>query len=239
MLGEQAAGRQLRTGGQAPGADGFVQLLVQLFGQILAAVDHDVQFHVASQGFSLRQDYALARWVQNGLRINRPIGYRAYVVGLLGWDVISENCPMEPRLDYYTASPQALKGMLMLEATLFDLSVEKPLLELVKIRVSQVNHCAFCTDMHGQAALSRGETPRRLLALCVWQESPLFSARERAALAWSDAITTLATSDVPDAVYQVLRREFTEQEAVDLTMAVSTISGWNRLAVAFRQRPPG
>lgn len=145
---------------------------------------------------------------------------------------------MEPRLDYYTASPLAIKGMLMLEASLFSLSIEKPLLELIKIRVSQLNHCAFCTDMHGQAALSLGETPRRLLALCVWRESPLFSARERAALAWSDAITTLATSDVPDAVYHGLRQEFTEQEAVDLTMAVSTISGWNRLAVGFRQQPP-
>ena len=145
---------------------------------------------------------------------------------------------MEPRLDYYTASPLAIKGMLMLEATLFSLSIEKELLELVRIRVSQLNHCAFCADMHGQAALSRGETPRRLLALCVWRESPFFTPREKAALAWTDSITTLATSNVPDAVYHTLREAFTEQEAVDLTMAVSTISGWNRLAVGFRQQPP-
>lgn len=145
---------------------------------------------------------------------------------------------MEPRLDYYAASPLAVNGMLMLEATLFSLSIEKALLELIKIRVSQLNHCAFCTDMHGQAALSRGESPRRLLALCVWRESPLFTAREKAALAWSESTATLATSDVPDAVYHALRKEFTEQEAVDLTMAVTTISGWNRLAVGFRKQPP-
>lgn len=145
---------------------------------------------------------------------------------------------MEPRLDYYTASPQALKGMLMLEATTFGLSIENPLLELIKIRVSQLNHCAFCTDMHSMAAHQRGESARRLLALCVWRDSPLFTAREQAALAWSESVATLPTSTVSDELYAAVRLEFSEQELVDLTMAVSSISGWNRLAVSFRQQPP-
>lgn len=145
---------------------------------------------------------------------------------------------MEPRLDYYTASPLALKGMLMLEATLFELSIEKPLLELVKIRVSQLNHCGFCTDMHSMAARQRGETKRRLFALCVWRDSPFFSAREKAALAWSESVATLPTSSISDELFTAVRVEFSEQELVDLTMAVSSISGWNRLAVSFRQQPP-
>ena len=145
---------------------------------------------------------------------------------------------MEPRLDYYTASPLALKGMLMLEATLFELSIEKPLLELVKIRVSHLNHCGFCTDMHSMAARQRGETERRLFALCVWRDSPFFSAREKAALAWSESVATLPTSSISDELFTAVRVEFSEQELVDLTMAVSSISGWNRLAVSFRQQPP-
>ncbi|MFC6338011.1 carboxymuconolactone decarboxylase family protein [Pseudomonas sp. CCM 7891] len=145
---------------------------------------------------------------------------------------------MEPRLDYYTASPQALKGMLMLEATTFGLSIEKPLLELIKIRVSQLNHCGFCTDMHSMAARQRGESERRLFALCVWRDSPFFTAREKAALAWSESVATLPTSSLSDEFYAATRLEFSEEELVDLTMAVSSISGWNRLAVSFRQQPP-
>jgi len=145
---------------------------------------------------------------------------------------------MEPRLDYYTASPQALKGMLMLEAATFGLSIEKPLLELVKIRVSQLNHCGFCTDMHSMQARQRGESERRLFALCVWRDSPFFSPRERAALAWSESMATLPTSSVSDELFAAMRVEFSEQELVDLTMAVSSISAWNRLAVGFRQQPP-
>ncbi|MBO0495123.1 carboxymuconolactone decarboxylase family protein [Pseudomonas sp. Marseille-Q1929] len=145
---------------------------------------------------------------------------------------------MEPRLDYYTASPQALKAMLMLEANTFGLSIEQPLLELIKIRVSQLNHCGFCTDMHSMAARHRGETERRLFALCVWRDSPFFTAREKAALAWSESVATLPTSLVSDELFASVRVEFSEEELVDLTMAVSSISGWNRLAVSFRQQPP-
>jgi AhpD family alkylhydroperoxidase len=145
---------------------------------------------------------------------------------------------MEARLDYYTASPQALKGMLMLEAATFGLSIEKPLLELIRIRVSQLNQCGFCTDMHSMAARQRGESERRLFALCVWRDSPFFNPREKSALAWSESVATLPTSRVPDELFAAMRVEFSEQELVDLTMAVSSISAWNRLAVGFRQQPP-
>ena len=142
------------------------------------------------------------------------------------------------RLNYYTASPQALKGMMMLEASIFDLSIEKPLLELIKIRVSQLNRCGFCTDMHSTAARQHGESERRLFALCVWQDSPFFTLREKAAMAWSESIALLPSSNVPDELYASMREVLSEQELVDLTMAVSAISGWNRLAVSFRKQPP-
>ena len=145
---------------------------------------------------------------------------------------------MQPRLDYYTASPQALKGMMVLEATLFELSIDRPLLDLIRIRVSQLNHCGFCSDMHAMAALARGESTRRLLALCVWRDSSLFSRREKLALEWSEATALLACAGVPDALFAAVRAEFGEQALVDLTMAVTPISGWNRLAVAFGQLPP-
>jgi AhpD family alkylhydroperoxidase len=144
---------------------------------------------------------------------------------------------MEPRLDYYTASPQALKGILMLEAATFGLSIEKPLLELIKIRVSQLNQCSFCTDMHAVEARRQGETERRLYAISVWRDSPFFNAREKAALAWSESVTLLPSSNVPDELYTSLRAEFSEREMVDLTVAVATINCWNRLAVGFRQQP--
>jgi len=144
---------------------------------------------------------------------------------------------MEPRLDYYTASPQALKGILMLEAATFGLSIEKPLLELIRIRVSQLNQCSFCTDMHAVEARRQGETERRLYAISVWRDSPFFNAREKAALAWSESVTLLPASNVPDELYTALRAEFSEREMVDLTVAVATINCWNRLAVGFRQQP--
>lgn len=144
---------------------------------------------------------------------------------------------MEPRLDYYTVSPDALKAILALEASSFDLSIEKPLLELVKLRVSQLNNCAFCADMHALEARRNGESERRLFAVAVWRDSPFFTSRERAALAWSESVTLLSQSNVPDDVYAQLREEFDEREAVDLTVAIAAINCWNRLAVSFRQVP--
>ncbi|MCY1273277.1 alkylhydroperoxidase AhpD family core domain protein [compost metagenome] len=144
---------------------------------------------------------------------------------------------MEPRLDYYTASPEALKAVLALEAASFALSIEKPLIELVKLRVSQVNDCAFCADMYAMSARRNGESERRLFAVPVWRESPFFTPRERAALAWAEAVTLLAESKVPDALYAELCSEFDARERVDLTVAIGAINVWNRLAVSFRQLP--
>lgn len=144
---------------------------------------------------------------------------------------------MTVRLDYYSASPKAMKAMIAMEALTRDLSIEPALLNLIKIRASQLNGCAFCTDMHSVDARRIGETDRRLYAIVVWRDSGFFSPRERAALAWTEAVTLLAQSHVPDDVYALAREQFGEGELVDLTMAVSAINSWNRLAVSFRQTP--
>ncbi|CAN1601293.1 Carboxymuconolactone decarboxylase-like domain-containing protein [Pseudomonas mediterranea] len=144
---------------------------------------------------------------------------------------------MSQRLDYYSASPGAMKAMIGLEALTSRLSIEPALLHLIKIRASQLNGCAFCTDMHSVDARRLGETERRLFAVAVWRDSGFFTDRERAALAWTEAVTLLAQSQVPDDVYAQARACFSEEEMVDLTMAISTINSWNRLAVSFRQRP--
>ncbi|WP_025131937.1 carboxymuconolactone decarboxylase family protein [Pseudomonas sp. PH1b] len=144
---------------------------------------------------------------------------------------------MPPRLDYYSASPEALKGLLMLEAVSLGLSIDKPLLELVKIRVSQLNQCAFCSDMHAVEARRQGESERRLYALSVWRDSGFFTPRERAALAWCESVTLLPAAGVPDELYARAREQFSERELVDLTLAIATINCWNRLAVSFGQQP--
>ena len=144
---------------------------------------------------------------------------------------------MTPRLDFYAASPDALKAMLALDAAVSKLPLEKPLLELVKLRASQLNGCAFCVDLHSSDARKRGETERRLYAVAVWRESPFFTARERAALAWTESLTRLSETHAPDEDYAQLAAEFSERERVDLTLAISTINSWNRLAVGFRKIP--
>ncbi|MBC3270286.1 MULTISPECIES: carboxymuconolactone decarboxylase family protein [Pseudomonas] len=144
---------------------------------------------------------------------------------------------MSPRLDYYSASPKAMKAMLAMEALTASLSIEQPLLQLIRIRASQLNGCAFCADMHSVDARRAGESERRLYALAVWHDSNFFNPRERAALAWAEAVTLLSQSRVPDDVYQQAREQFNEGELVDLTVAVSAINSWNRLAVSFRQTP--
>ncbi|MCY1209819.1 alkylhydroperoxidase AhpD family core domain protein [compost metagenome] len=144
---------------------------------------------------------------------------------------------MTPRLDFYTASPEALKAMLALDAAVSKLPLEKPLIELVKLRASQLNGCAFCVDLHSSDARKRGETERRLYAVAVWRESPFFTPRERAALAWTEALTRLSETHAPDEDYAQLAEQFSERERVDLTLAISTINSWNRLAVGFRKIP--
>ena len=144
---------------------------------------------------------------------------------------------MEPRLDFYKASPDAMKAMGALEHRIAKCALEKPLVELVRLRASQINGCAYCVDLHATDALKAGEDPRRLATLPVWHETPFFSDRERAALAWTEAVTRVADSHVPDAVWEQVRPQFTPEELVDLTLLVSTINAWNRFAIAFRKLP--
>ena len=142
---------------------------------------------------------------------------------------------MQQRLDYKKASPEAFRTILQLERRIHASGLEESLLELVKSRASQVNGCAWCLDMHTKDARPRGETEQRLYLLPVWREAPCYTDRERAALAWTEALTLVAdTRDVSDEVYEQARAQFTEQELVDLTLAVIAINGWNRLNVAFR-----
>jgi AhpD family alkylhydroperoxidase len=134
-------------------------------------------------------------------------------------------------------APEAYKAMLGLEKYLSNSSIEKPLRELVKLRASQLNGCAYCIDMHWKDARAGGETEQRLYGLDAWEESPYYTDRERAALAWTEAVTRVADAHVPDAVYDHARSQFSEQEMVDLTYAVATINAWNRLAIAMRSVP--
>ena len=144
---------------------------------------------------------------------------------------------MQPRIDFYTASPDGLKAMIALETAVSKLPLEKSLIELVKLRASQINGCAFCIDMHTADAIKGGETPRRLFAVTAWREAPFFTDRERAALAWTESLTQLSLTHAPDEDYALLSAEFSPQEMVDLTVAISTINSWNRLAVGFRKMP--
>ncbi|WP_338523445.1 carboxymuconolactone decarboxylase family protein [Pseudomonas batumici] len=144
---------------------------------------------------------------------------------------------MQPRVDFYTASPDALKAMLALESAVSKLPLEKSLLELVKLRSSQINGCAFCIDMHTTDARKLGETERRLYCLSAWRETPFFTPRERAAMAWTEALTELSRTHASDEDYALLSAEFSPKEMVDLTLAINTINSWNRLAVGFRKLP--
>ena len=139
------------------------------------------------------------------------------------------------RFDYKQASPDAYRAHLGLEAYVRGSGLEHSLLELIKLRASILNGCAYCVDMHTKDARLAGESEQRLYAVSVWHETPFFSARERAALAWTDAVTNVGQSHVPDDVYDEVQAQFTDAEIVDLTMAVIVINGWNRLAVAFRE----
>ena len=144
---------------------------------------------------------------------------------------------MEKRIDYYSSSKEAMAAMLGLEKAVSGLGLEPQLLELVKLRASQINGCAFCVDLHSRDARDAGETERRLYALPVWRETPFFSERERAALAWTESITLIADSHAPDADYELLAAHFNKKEMTDLTLAIVTINAWNWIAVGFRKSP--
>jgi AhpD family alkylhydroperoxidase len=141
---------------------------------------------------------------------------------------------VEPRMDYQSASPKAIQAMLGLEKHLHGCSLEANLIHLVKLRVSQMNGCAYCIDMHWKDLRAAGEGEQRLYGLDAWREAPYYSARERAALAWAEALTRVTDGHVPDALFEEARKEFKETELADLALAVVTINAWNRLAIAFR-----
>jgi AhpD family alkylhydroperoxidase len=144
---------------------------------------------------------------------------------------------MQQRIDAMKVSPAAYKAMAGLQAYVDQSGLERSLLELVKIRASQINGCAYCLVMHTNDARKHGESDERMHLLNAWREAPVFSERERAALAWVEAVTLIADGHVPDEAYDQTRAHFSEKELIDLTMATVTINGWNRLAIAFRARP--
>jgi AhpD family alkylhydroperoxidase len=138
------------------------------------------------------------------------------------------------RLDYRRALPEALRAMSGLEDAVARTGLEPALLELVRMRASQLNGCAYCLDMHSKDARARGEDEQRLHVLAAWREAPIYSERERAALAWCEALTLLPQTGAPDEAYEPLRAHFDEEEIVALTLAIVAINGWNRFAVGFR-----
>ncbi len=144
---------------------------------------------------------------------------------------------MEPRIRYSHVAPGATEAMRHLEHYVNQSGLEASLIELVKIRASQINGCAYCIDMHTKDARARGETEQRLYALDAWRETPFYTDRERAALAWTEAITLISQGHAPDDVYNQAREQFGEKGLVDLTLAIVAINGWNRLAIGFRTVP--
>lgn len=141
---------------------------------------------------------------------------------------------MESRLDYAKIAPGARDAMLSLEKYVGKCGLEAQLLNLVKIRSSQINGCAWCLDMHTKDARATGETEQRLYTLPTWQDAPFYTERERAALAWTEAVTLISDNLVTDEVYKMVTKQFSEKELVDLTMSIVSINGWNRLNISFR-----
>jgi len=144
---------------------------------------------------------------------------------------------MKARMDFRKASPEGAKAISQLHAFVHGCGLDHTLLELVKLRASQINGCAHCIDMHTKELRAAGESEQRLYLLNAWEESPFYSARERAALAWTEAVTRIAEGHVPDAVYELARAQFDERELANLTLAIVAINGANRLNVAFRTVP--
>jgi len=144
---------------------------------------------------------------------------------------------MEPRVDYGRRFPDVRNALWALEQYVHQSGLDPKLLELVKLRASLMNGCAYCVDMHTKVARSLGETEQRLYEVGLWREAPFYTERERAALAWTEAVTLISIDHVPDEVYETARQQFAEKELVDLTTAIVAINGWNRLAIAFRTVP--
>src|SRR5690242_21881645 len=145
---------------------------------------------------------------------------------------------MKARMNFYQAAPETIKALVAVESQITASGLEQSLVELVKTRASQINGCAFCINMHTSDARKHGETEQRLYLLNAWREAPLYSDRERAALAWTEAVTLIAETHAPDDIYEEVRKHFSEAETVNLTMLIGAINAWNRLAISFRAVPP-
>ena len=143
---------------------------------------------------------------------------------------------MQSRMDFAKVAPEAVRHMLALEKYVRQSGLETSLLELVRLRASQINGCAYCIDMHTKDARAAGESEQRLYGVTAWEETPFFTERERAALAWTEAVTKVSETHVPDDAYKLAREQFSEKELADLTVAIVTINGWNRLDL--RAAPP-
>lgn len=141
---------------------------------------------------------------------------------------------MEQRINAFEKGQGAMKAMMGLEVYLAKSSIEHSLLHLIKFRVSQINGCAYCLDMHSKDLRAIGETEQRLYLLDAWREATFYTDRERAALAWAESLTKVTEGHVPDEVYEIARKQFSEEELIDLTLAVTTINAWNRISIAFR-----
>ena len=144
---------------------------------------------------------------------------------------------MEERLDYAASAPEGYRAMLVLNRHANNCGLDPLLLELVRMRASQINGCAYCLDMHSQDARALGEREQRLYALSAWQETPFYTDRERAALHWTEEITLISQTHASDAAYAEAREHFNDEELVNLTLAIITINAWNRLAIGFRSQP--
>lgn len=144
---------------------------------------------------------------------------------------------MQTRLDFYTADPAIMKVLIGVENQLAKGSIDILTKELVRLRASQINGCAFCLDMHVTDALKAGESQRRLATVSAWRETPFFTERERAALEWTEALTLVSQNHVPDAVWEAVRPHFTDAELMELTALITSINSWNRFAIAFRKMP--
>jgi|SRR5215467_8243195 len=141
------------------------------------------------------------------------------------------------RFDFVKAAPGAYRAMAGLESYLHECGLEESLLHLIKLRASQINGCAYCLDMHWKDLKAIGEKDERLYELNAWEEAPFYSERERAALAWTDAVTEVSKSHVPDQLHENVRKHFSEKEMADLTLAIATINAWNRLSISARAVP--
>lgn len=141
---------------------------------------------------------------------------------------------MEPRMSVSELTPALYNGVLHLEKRVQGSSLDSMLIHLIKLRASQLNHCAYCVNMHTEEALADGIDPRKLYLLTVWEEACVFDDRERAALAWTESVTLIAQTGVPDEAYEAVRTQFSETEVAELTVAIATINVWNRIAVSSR-----